>query len=591
MTAMPQKTRRLIGDLLIAVILLLLFVFDALGGVDLALQDRVYQRPGLADPRVVILGIDDKSMDELGLFTRWSRQVMADAINILNRDPEHRPAVIAVDVYYGGESEDRDADMALAEAARAGGNVVVASVAYFKDTVTWQQEIELYQTPYEPLSSYAAHGLANSTIDSDGVIRNALMKTGYDGGTLYSFPYTVYREYTGQALEFAESHDYAPIAYTGKPGEFSSSGYSFSDIFDESFDPTFFEDCIVMIGPYANGLQDAYTAAIDRSKQMHGVEIHANVVQMLLEENFKRHPSRILSFAILAAVILAGMLLARVLDIRVLLAVYAVLAAGVGVGSYAAYRSGYVLPLLYPPAALAVMYLYELIYGYVLHRAEQMRVKSAFKKYVDPKLVDKLMESGEANSDEIGVLKDIAVLFVDIRGFTPMSEALKGQPGQVVKILNEYLELTSSAVFDQGGSVDKFIGDATMALFNGFVPLDDFVFRAVKAAWQMVDGAAEVNASIREKYGTDVGFGIGVHCGPAIVGNLGPTFRKDYTAIGDTVNTAARLESNAKRSQVLVSRAVYERLGDRIRVESVGEIPLKGKAEKLEVFSVIEAKG
>ena len=198
------------------------------------------------------------------------------------------------------------------------------------------------------------------------------------------------------------------------------------------------------------------------------------------------------------------------------------------------------------------------------------------------------METGEANSDEVGVLKDIAVLFVDIRGFTPMTEALKGYPGLIVKILNEYLELTSSAVFNNGGSVDKFIGDATMALFNGFVPLDDYVYKAVKAAWDIVQGATEVNASIKEKYGVDVGFGVGVNCGDAIVGNLGPSFRKDYTAIGDTVNTAARLESNAKRSEVLISKNVYELVKDRVKAVSVGEIPLKGKSEKLEVFSVTE---
>ena len=125
-----------------------------------------------------------------------------------------------------------------------------------------------------------------------------------------------------------------------------------------------------------------------------------------------------------------------------------------------------------------------------------------------------------------------------------------------------------------------------MALFNGFVNLDDYVYKAVKAAWDMVEGAAAVNEAIKTKYGIDIGFGVGIHCGSAIVGNLGPSFRKDYTAIGDTVNTAARLESNAERSQVLISREVYDLLGDRIEAESIGEIPLKGKSVPLEVFAL-----
>jgi class 3 adenylate cyclase len=167
-----------------------------------------------------------------------------------------------------------------------------------------------------------------------------------------------------------------------------------------------------------------------------------------------------------------------------------------------------------------------------------------------------------------------------------MTERLRETPEKIVETLNNYLELTSKSVFNNGGSVDKFIGDATMALFNGFVPLEDYIYKAVKAAWDMVQGAGAVNELIREKHGIDIGFGVGVHCGEAIVGNLGPSFRKDYTAIGDTVNTAARLESNAKRSQVLISRDVYDLLGDRIKAESIGEIPLKGKSVPLEVFAL-----
>ena len=168
-----------------------------------------------------------------------------------------------------------------------------------------------------------------------------------------------------------------------------------------------------------------------------------------------------------------------------------------------------------------------------------------------------------------------------------MTEKLDDRPEVIVEILNEYLELTSSSVFNNGGSVDKFIGDATMALFNGFVPLDDYIYKAVKAAWDMVQGANAVNERILAEHGISIGFGIGVHCGYAIVGNLGPSFRKDYTAIGDTVNTTARLESKAKHAQVLISPDVVKALGNRISVESIGELELKGKSENMEVFSVV----
>jgi adenylate cyclase len=282
-----------------------------------------------------------------------------------------------------------------------------------------------------------------------------------------------------------------------------------------------------------------------------------------------------------------AMLVGEFLDIRIALGILAVAAVGYFFGAIYFFRELYlVLPLFVPLVAVGIVAVYQLIYGYVLQAVEKSKLRNTFKKYVDPKLVDSLVDSGEADNDGAGMKKHIAVVFVDVRGFTPMTESLRDTPELIVETLNEYLELTSTSVFNNGGSVDKFIGDATMALFNGFVPQEDYVFKAVKAAWDMVLGAGAVNESIKKKYGIDIGFGVGVHCGEAIVGNLGPSFRKDYTAIGDTVNTAARLESNAKKSQVLISRDVYDLLGDRITAESIGEIPLKGKSVPLEIFSL-----
>ena len=180
------------------------------------------------------------------------------------------------------------------------------------------------------------------------------------------------------------------------------------------------------------------------------------------------------------------------------------------------------------------------------------------------------------------------MLFVDIRGFTTMSESL--EPEQVVDILNEYLELTSRSIFNNQGTLDKFIGDATMAVFNAPVDLDDYVFKAVCAAYDMRKGAEVLEKKLTEQFGNSVQFGIGVNCGPAIVGNIGSVKRMDYTAIGDTVNTAARLESNAKRGEILISEAVYERIKDRIEAEPVGELSLKGKATKILTYRLVDIK-
>ena len=173
---------------------------------------------------------------------------------------------------------------------------------------------------------------------------------------------------------------------------------------------------------------------------------------------------------------------------------------------------------------------------------------------------------------------------MDIRGFTPLSEALP--PEKVVEILNQYLELTTSAVFGNEGTVDKFIGDATMAIYNAPMDLDDYVYRAVKTGLDMVEGAKKLEKRLGEITEKKVGFGIGVNCGEAVIGNIGTSRRMDYTAIGNTVNTAARLESQALAGQVLVSREVYERVKDRFRFKYLGTRKLKGLAEEAPVYLV-----
>ena len=175
-------------------------------------------------------------------------------------------------------------------------------------------------------------------------------------------------------------------------------------------------------------------------------------------------------------------------------------------------------------------------------------------------------------------------MFVDIRGFTPMSENL--QPEQVVQILNEYLTLTTESIFKHNGMLDKFIGDATMAVFNAPFDLEDYLYEAVATAWDIKSGSDELGKKLMEQFGRTVSFGIGVNCGDAVVGNIGCEVRMDYTAIGDTVNTAARLESRAKPGQILISEALYKALEDRIEAEEVGEMELKGKSNKIMVYSV-----
>jgi adenylate cyclase len=237
------------------------------------------------------------------------------------------------------------------------------------------------------------------------------------------------------------------------------------------------------------------------------------------------------------------------------------------------------------PLIALVSYVYAIAINYITEKARKQKVLNAFRKYVAPQIVEEISKKGEFEIELGGRNRDIAVLFVDIRGFTTMSEAL--EPETVVEILNEYLSLTTKAIFDNSGTLDKFVGDATMAVFNSPFDLEDYVFKAVCAAMDIVKGGEELEKVLFEKYGRSVGFGVGVNCGPAVVGNVGCDFRMDYTAIGDTVNTSARLEANAKKGQVLISDEVYRRLEGRIEVKEVGELALKGKSKGFMVYEVV----
>ena len=213
---------------------------------------------------------------------------------------------------------------------------------------------------------------------------------------------------------------------------------------------------------------------------------------------------------------------------------------------------------------------------------------STFKKYVASQVVDELAKDDNFKTRLGGEKRPVAVLFVDIRGFTPLSESL--MPEQVVKILNEYLALTTASILQNNGMLDKFIGDATMAVFNAPLDLDDYVFRAVQTALDMRKGSEKLAQNLQEQFGKTVSFGIGVNCGEAVVGNIGCEFRMDYTAIGDTVNTAARLESRAKPGEILISQAVYDTVKDRILAEEVGPMELKGKSNTVMVYRVLDVK-
>lgn len=565
------------------------------------LNDAVYQRERADSGSVVIVGIDARSAEILGPYYTWGRDVVASAIEVLNADADARPAVIGVDIVYAGYSDDAY-DEYLVSAAGEYGNVVLACYGEYRSELVVEEGGGFYMTgggdelrfvgvsePFPELKAATAQGHINAMLDSDGVLRHALLyiETG-DGERIDAFNRVIYEAYAareGLPVNTPPTADNGLfyIPYAVKSGGFET--FSLADVLLGEIPPEFFADKIVLIGPYDPALNDHVTASIDRGALMYGVEAQANLIEAQLSGEFKGEPGRTPQLVFLFAVTFLSLLFYRGRGV-VASTVFFAGVAGAYVGlCLLLYEYGILLNILWIPLAAALCYVAGVAINYIRSTLEKRRVTNTFKRYVAPEIVAEILKEGADAVGLGGKLTDIAVLFVDIRGFTPMSEILP--PERVVEILNRYLALTSACVRENRGTLDKFIGDATMAIWGAPLPQEDHVFKAVKAAWAMTERSRALNDELLADYGRSLRFGIGIHCGEAVVGNIGSPERLDYTAIGDTVNTAARLESNARPGQILISRAVADALGGRIRATSLGaSIPLKGKSEGFEVLTL-----
>jgi adenylate cyclase len=217
--------------------------------------------------------------------------------------------------------------------------------------------------------------------------------------------------------------------------------------------------------------------------------------------------------------------------------------------------------------------------------AQKQRVQNAFGRYVDDYVLSQLLDGD--GEEQAGIEREVTVLFVDIRRFTRLSEGMKAP--DVVALLNEVFQTISDRILEQGGTIDKFIGDSVMAYFGAPVPHNDHPLRAVQAAMEIIAAIDERNHHTPtgdEKKPVPVQVGIGIHTGNVVVGNIGSDRRTDYTAIGDAVNVAHRLEKIAPPGEILVSEAVQRRVCGSVAMRFEGERQLSGREEPVHVYAV-----
>lgn len=209
------------------------------------------------------------------------------------------------------------------------------------------------------------------------------------------------------------------------------------------------------------------------------------------------------------------------------------------------------------------------------YRLFERMVSPAVINLLDP---DKLQLGGKQ--------AQISILFADIRDFTPFSE--KTSPEELVKILNQYLAIAANSILSEQGTIDKFLGDAVMAWFNAPIPQPDHTLRAVRAALAIRSAIKKLKRLIPEKY--HLSFGAGIHFGDAVLGLVGTEQRLEYTAIGDSINTAKRIQENAAANQILISETAYQLVSEDIQVKPIGKILAKGKSNPICVYEVLGLK-
>ncbi|HNS48468.1 MAG TPA: adenylate/guanylate cyclase domain-containing protein, partial [bacterium] len=339
---------------------------------------------------------------------------------------------------------------------------------------------------------------------------------------------------------------------------------------------------IVLIGSAVSGGGDLRPTPVDPVFPMFA--LHAGVLQDILSGSFLVRPgapARLLILILLG--LLAGLATDQVRLGRRALMLTAILAGYLAV-AWGLFRSDLWLDLAAPILAVFLTFAAETNRNYFAERREKTFLRQTFTRYLAPEIVSQLL-TARASLNLGGDRRRVTVLFADLRGFTRLSEGRP--PEEVVRLLNEFLGLVTEAVFRNRGTLDKFIGDCAMAVFGAPLDLDEPELAAARTALEIQAGLAELASRWQTELGIGVGVGIGINTGEAVVGNIGSRRRLDYTAIGDAVNVAQRLESIAGPGVILLSEATFQALAGKIRAEAQEPVQVKNRVQPVIPYRLI----
>ena len=577
-----RRTRRLRTVLLLGVAMLCtlggltLMAADGLRRLDLNSVDMRFDVRG-AEPTpddVVVVGIDDPTINSTGYTFPFNRKHHARLIKQLDNAGA---AAIAYDVQFTQPSDNEDADNELIQAVRsAAPKVVLASTAVDPGAKT-----QIFGGADGLRFSRGIPAFSSFIKDPDGVTRQ--LNDGDEG--LISFPLAAAQVKLGHKIKDPPTS--AWIDFAGPPNTVRS--LSFVDVERGKFDPADVKGKVVVVGGTASALQDLRETSTTGQRAMSGPEVHANAILTALE-GFPLHSSP--TWVDVLLVILLGVVAPfAAIRLRMLFAVPigALAIIGLVAGAQIAFNNDVIITVVYAlVAGIAALLLTSAIHG-VTVAFERANTRDAFARFVPESVVDQVLQDAEGVRLG-GVRGEATVMFSDLRGFTSFAETL--QPEQVIDALNRYLTAMSEAILDHGGTLVAYMGDGIMAVFGAPLHQDDHADRALAAARDMLHRLDGFNGWLREQE-LHQGFkmGIGLNSGPVMSGNVGSERRLEYTALGDTTNTAARLEGMTKGTphQLYVADSTYTSLTTPADdLVEVGEFEVRGRKAKIKLWSLTD---
>ncbi|MCC3376356.1 CHASE2 domain-containing protein [Cohnella sp. REN36] len=606
---MRERIKRIAIAMNVVLLLAVFFVDQErwLRRLDALLFDANMRQAATHLPKdIVVVAIDNDSLAELGRFP-WDRAVYAPFLDMLNQ-PDGKPKAIAFDILFN-DASDPDSDRAFADALSSTDNVILPVIGVTEGEVFGKRvarpdkwlSVDRLDVPLPMFAEHAKLANINRVVSPDGVIRQTWLKLAtQDGQVVPSLAYEAARMAGADLSRYDGMTDPAGLFEPGSAVAKNTitidyhlntediTTVSFSRVLNGEIDPSVFKDAVVLVGFTATGLsdasgQDSGTTPIEKKMQL--VYVHANIVNQLLNGSSVSYPPA--WTLLLGELLLFALFVILPWRLKNVISILAFLAAAGGLlyGQMELYRAS-ALQIRVADAILAITFAYltNVSLKSYLESAQKQFVTRQFGRYISPDLVRQIV-ARDIDIKLGGDAKQITVLFLDIRGFTPLSEKLT--PPELVDTLNTMFNMITETTLRHRGTIDKFIGDAAMILFNAPLDVEDHERLAVRTAYEIQQGMVDIRERIRERYGCEVNVGIGIHTGQAVVGNIGSYLRVDYTAIGDNVNIAARIESQTKPGQIMVSEAVFERTRTNFRYDEGEDRLFKGKSQAIRVFTLL----